>query len=291
MASWLTDNGEMLAATFGPRCTFYPVVAGSIVEGLLTPGSDVDLCAMVDGVGLVRDTSGAQDSYKRSISALDKGLKEMGLGGVCRISRRIRHADDFLELHRCHESKAAVMRAGVRMNFILTCRLLNVEVNERELGMRVATGPMLTCLKRRLYGCYCKTLGLAHIPVLSHLLKRPGGYTPKRVAMQVQVAANDLLLAADGIERISGELADKLSRVVDIYERKRTLMECDRMKEDFGAAIDLIRELKTLSLTDRNAHRRSFNYLILKGYMKRAQWELVRQLTDYLYERIGYSAG
>jgi len=150
LVDWLSDNKEMLAATFGPKCMFYPVVAGSLVEGLLTPGSDVDLCMMVDGRGLGQDASDMQDSFKRSISMLDKGLKELGLGGVCRISRRIRHADDFLELHRCQDSKA-VMRAGVRMNFILACRLLGVEVNERELGMRIATESLLTCLKKRLY--------------------------------------------------------------------------------------------------------------------------------------------
>jgi len=204
VAAWLSDNREVLAATFGPKCTFYPVVAGSIVEGLLTSGSDVDLCTMIDGADLRQNRSDIQDSFKRSISMLDEGLKELGLGGVCRVTRRIRHADDFLELHRCCESRAGVMRAGVRMNFILTCRLLDVKANEGKLGPRMATEPMLTGLKKRLYHSYCKTLGCTHVSVLSYLLKRPGSYKPKRVATHIQVAANDLLLAKGGIKSISG---------------------------------------------------------------------------------------
>jgi len=58
------------------------------------------------------------------------------------------------------------------------------------------------------------------------------------------------------------------------------------MKDNFAAAIDLIRKVKYQSLTDKKAHRKSFNYFISRGYVEKAQWELVKQLTGYLFMRI-----
>jgi hypothetical protein len=272
----------------------FPLIGGSLVEGLMTAGSDLDLCVMIDDGDPEDVISKLRSGFKRSMSELDAQLKRLGLSGVCRISRRIHRADEFLGLHMCHESRAAVLRTGVRLNFILSTQLLHLKVDRGAIGERLASERDSLRLKRGLYGRYAKALGYAYIPILPYVLERPGGFTPGRVLAQVQLAVNDLLLATSGIEGISGTLYEKAHRVMGIPEGKA---HCDPKGSastypgDFDAAFDLIVRLKQRASADRRIHQKSFNYLASNGYVEREQLECIKQLGRYFLERISMLEG
>ena len=282
IANWLDGNNAGIIARLQSKPVVFPVFGGSLVEGLMTCGSDLDFCMLMDNHGKRQDMGRLQLGFKRSMSKLDDQLKQLGLRGLCRISRRIRNANEFLELYRCHESRAAMMRTGVKLNYILSCRLLDIETDEIKSSVRLAAEPELLRLKKRLYRSYCKTVGYSYIPILPYLLKRPSSYTPRRVITQVQLAVNNILLATYGIDAISGTLDAKISRVVDIAERERTSMERDVTKDDMNTAIDLIRNIKCRASADKSLHQKSLHHLISKGDVQKAEWECVRRLTEYL---------
>ena len=281
IVNWLEENNDQITALFPSEVNFFPLVGGSLVEGLMTRGSDLDFCMMIDSMGRKGDTGKLESSFKHSMSELDNQLRQMGLSGICRVGRRIRNADRFLILHRCHESKAAMMRTGALLNYVLSCQLLHMEPHDNDLNVTFATDLGLLRLKKRLYQSYHETLGYSHIPVLPYLLKHPGGYTPRRVFEQIQLAVNNVLLVKGNIDKIQRTLEAKVSEVINIMEKESAPALRAEIREKFSEAIELFRELKQRAAIDRNLHGKSFCQLTSKGYVDRAQWEHVRWLTEY----------
>ena len=282
IAHWLDTNSEQIADVLQSKPVVFPLIGGSLVEGTMTRGSDLDFCMMIDGDVRKENVDKLEPSFRHLISGLDGQLRQSGLSGVCRIARRIRYADQFLELHRCHESRAAVMRTGAKLNYLLSCRLLDIGGYDKESQVRIAIEPELLSLKERLYQSYRETLGYCSIPTtLPYLLKRPGGYNPRRVMEQVQLAINNVLLCISGVDSISGPLNAKISKVVDVTEREDIRTERVATKHKMSRAIDLFRDLKLLAAMDRNAHGKSLHQLTSDGYISKKQLECIRDLTGY----------
>ena len=244
IADWLRENRGLIDATFQRRPLFFPVVGGGLVDGLLAKGSDLDLCMILDRGDPQADLDDLQSSYSISMHDLHDQLRKLGLRGLCRIGRRIHRADEFLGLDRCMESRAGFMRTGVALNYILSCRLLDLGRDQTPLRARLATRSDLLQLKKRIYDRYREALaywsrdqpqwiqlchsalrvrqsggtGFAGVPMLPYLLSRPGSYTPHRVKVQIQVTVNNLLLARHGIHAVRGSLDERISKVVDSVE-------------------------------------------------------------------------
>lgn len=49
IAKWFIENHNQIGSAFRTTPTFFPLISGSLVEGLMTIGSDLDFCMMVDG--------------------------------------------------------------------------------------------------------------------------------------------------------------------------------------------------------------------------------------------------
>jgi len=284
IAHWLDTNSEQIADALQSKPVVFPLIGGSLVEGTMTYRSDLDFCMMIDGEGRKEDVDKLEPSFRHLISGLDGQLRQSGLSGVCRIARRIHYADRFLELHRCHESRAAVMRTGAKLNYVLSCRLLDIGRYDKESRVRIAAELELLSLKEHLYQSYYETLGYRFIPTLPYLLKRPGGYTPRRVMEQVQLAINNVLLCISGVDSISGPLNAKMSKVVDVMESEHTRTERVATKHKMSRAIDLFRDLKLLAATDRDVHGKSLHRLTSDGYISKKQLECIRDLTEYCLE-------
>lgn len=278
VAKWLVENHGPIGSAFRTTPTFFPLIGGSLVEGLMTIGSDLDFCMMVDGKVTELEVGALQPGFRRSMSELDSTLKRTGLSGLCRVSRRIRITDGFLGLQRGQEPRAGVLRTGVRLNFVLSCELLDTGVDGRELHVRLADERALRELKRRLYGNYRRALGHSFIPVLAYVLKRPGSYTPSRWAAQVQLAVDDLALAMHGVEGISGTVYEKAPRVVGSMGVHGPVA----VREAFRSSFDLIRHLKRQASTDARIRRKSFNYLVSKGYIGKESWRRACRLSRWL---------
>jgi len=279
IAHWLDTNSEQIADALKSEITLFPLIGGSLVEGTMTCGSDLDFCMMIDGEGRKEEVDKIEPSFRHLISGLDGQLRQSGLSGVCRIARRTRYADQFLELHRCHESRAAVMRTGAKLNYVLSCRLLDIGRYDMESQVGIATEPEFLNLKERLYRSYYETLGYPFIPMLPYLLKRPGSYTPRRVMEQVQIAINNVLLHMSGVDSIKGTLDAKTFKVVDSMEVEHVYTERVATKHMVSQAIDLLRDLKLLAATDRDAHGKSLHRLTSTGYISKKQMRCVRDLT------------
>jgi len=281
VAHWLDTNSEQIVDALRPRSVVFPLIGGSLVEGTMTRGSDLDFCMMIDGEGRKENVDKLEPSFRHLMSGLDGQLRQSGLSGICRIARRIRYADQFLELHRCHESRAAVMRTGAKLNYLLSCRLLDIGRCYKKSQVRIATEPELLSLKERLYHSYHETLGYRLIPMLPYLLKRPGGYTPRRVMEQVQLAINNVLLYMSGADSIEGTLDAKISKVVDIMEPDRDFAARAAIKDEMNEAVGMLRNLKETAAADTDVRLKSFHQLVSKEYLDKAQWECIERLTRY----------
>lgn len=294
VAKWLVENNSLIGSAFRSTPTFFPLIGGSLVEGLMTIGSDLDFCMMVDGNVTEREVGALQPCFRRSMSELDSQLKRIGLSGLCRVSRRIRIADGFLGLQRCHESRAAALMTGVRLNYVLSCELLYTGVGGKKLRFRLANERTLRALKRRLYGNYRKALGCPCVPVLAYVLKRPGSYTPARWAAQVQLAINGLALIMHGFNGISGTVYDKAPKVAGaasgkVADSSMGTHEPVADRDAFRPSFDLIRRLKRLASTDVRIRRKSFNYLVSKGYVGEADWKRACKLSRCLLRALEFS--
>ncbi len=284
VVDWLLANRDSLAK-FEPRPRLFPVVGGGFVDGLVSTGSDLDLSVIVDGQ-TQSDMARLQADYARCMSQLDARLKVLGLRGLCRIGRRIRRADEFLGLDRCHESRAAVMRTGVALNYILSCELLDLDVRPKDLGVRLATRAELLRLKERLYGQYRESLGIGCVPMLPYLLRRPGSHTPSRVKVQTQVAVNNILLDSIGIPSIAGSLNQRIAIVVELLEKGAGEDARARMKDCFFTATALIEEVKESASRTGGLRRKSFHHLLTKGHIGDERWQCLRELCRYLHEQV-----
>ena len=278
---WLEENKENILNDLPPECKIYPLLCGSIVEGFITKGCDVDFAFLIDDEKKKPRLKNIRRAYKNFFNKVDQRLKnELGLKGLCGFSRSVRTTSWLYEFKRCKNP-------GFRVNYFLFGKLLKPKVNDRDINERIADKQDLLTLKKKLQKKYQKIFIL--LKVNEKVPKNITQYTPKTLYRHIQLIVNNFLMAYGLIEdklteKMEKELFEKSLRVVKSTLSKKAQ---NIILNDVKKAFNKIFELKKIKKQDTSLKGKRLRYLLNKGYLSEDDLKVIKRtliyFTEYVY--------
>ena len=238
----------------------YPIVCGSLVEGLVTIGSDVDFALLVEGKPrryiLIKKLL---MNFLRDTEVLLKSNFE--LSGFCYFSQFIRRTTTLLNPKRGN--------VNFRLHFYTFSKLLNVDLHF------TASGNDLISLKEELV----RNLG-RYYEGISFKIKYPLNATPKSLLKTIQLKINHSILLS---------LKDNFSLMhltsLNIFEKVyRYIGKLKGLKRDADLLIKAITVLFILKTRYRemNMKRISLKKLFTYGYITESDLKLITEALERL---------
>lgn len=251
-------NEVLSNINFNSPIKIYPLICGSLAEGLLTIGSDVDFALIVDKVnGKVREL------ITTFINGTERTLREKyQLKGFCYFSRFTRRVSSLL-------------MKGKNVNFRLNFYIFSIELNTDICNHNDVIHLKMELLRKlgRFYrDCTIKIKALSRA-------------TPKTLLKVIQLGVNDLILKwlirspdAKDLEVTFMPLEEKISFLF----RYNSLHE---LGESLKEVVELLLELKTIYRKE-GKRKCSLKRLEKEGYVSKKECTFIlHTITDFLSKR------
>ena len=277
---WMEQNVDLIKQKIPITCKIYPMFCGSMVEGFLTKGSDVDFSVIIDDrkeKPLIRGT--LSRTFKQLINDLEEEVKTYGLDHMCGMSRKIRTTTYLLGFENCRNPQ-------FRMNYFLFGKLINPIVRNREIKKRLATDSEFLSFKRELQHNYRSKYGYELPRVERKVLANPSRYGPKRAYRETQLVINSFLMAygltAQKLtEKMDKELVDKALEITksNLMRNARTTIETEL--KDAMQKLFLVKEKGKIAFK-----RKRLKFLKEHGLLTDEEWRKIQTILIYFLEYV-----
>jgi len=278
LGAWLDRNESLVERAIPEESKIFPLLCGSIVEGFLSKGSDLDFSLVIDDrIRRPRLRGEFSGEYSTFINQLEKKVKRYGIDHMCSMSYRPRTITYLLQFKK-------VKNPQFRVNYFLFGELIYPKAKKRSIRKRLASLRDLQEFKRELLGEYRKRYGYKLFKVTASVLKKPEKYSPKRVFREIQLAINTFIMAygLEGMKIIEKDLLEKFVEISKSTLTKDARKIIEPIIED---AFQRLRELKERG-KQSSFKRRRLKFYKNKGMISDDELSKLKFITTYLYEYV-----
>ena len=279
---WLDQNKDLIVKRIPKECKIYPLLCGSLVEGFLSKGSDLDFSVMIDDrkeKPRIRGKFSRQ--FKHFVEELNGKVKSIGLDHVCDMARKVRTVNYLLMFENCKNPQ-------FRVNYFLFSKLLIPKVMSKEVKERLASFNEFLEFKKNFQSEYRKKFGFQLFKVKDSVFMYPEKYSPKRIYRELQLIVNTFLMAY-GLE--AKKLTEKM-------EKELQIKVAEILKSTLTRKAIPIMELKSKSVL-RNLYRwkeiarerykrKRLNFLLKSGVIKNEELNdlkiVLKFFKEFVYE-------
>jgi len=281
---WLDENKNLIIERIPEECKIFPMFCGSMVEGFISKGSDLDFSVIIDDRIERPKIKGKLDKvFKQLLERLNEKVKVCGLDHVCSMARKLRTTTYLLEFENCKNPQ-------FRVNYFLFGKLLHTQVTKKEIRRRLATSSEFFEFKKSFQKKYRDKYGYKLFDVEKSVLTSPERYGPKRIYRQVQLIVNTFIMAYGLEEEKLTEKMDKESLEKTFELMGSTLMKEAQsiMEQDVKESLRKLFELKRTGKEDPLFKRRRLKFFRGKGLVNDNELnklcEFLKYLLEYVYE-------
>jgi predicted nucleotidyltransferase len=257
---WLEENENLIIERIPEECKIFPMLCGSIVEGFISRGSDLDFSVVIDDeIKKPKIKGKLSKTFKLFVEKLNENVKVYGLDHVCHMARKLRTTTYLLRFENCKNPQ-------FRVNYFLFGKLLYPQVTKREIRKRLATFSEFLEFKKSFQKGYREKFGYKLFNVNKSVLLNPERYSPKRVYREVQLLVNTFIMAY-GLEE--EKLTEKMDK--ELVEKIFELMKSTLMREARCIIEQYVKEslLKLLELKRTGKERAEFKRRRLKFFKEK----------------------
>lgn len=278
--NWLDDNESLLIQKIPDGSKIFPMLCGSMVEGFISKGSDLDFSLIIDDTTVRPRIRGKLSrAFKEFLNELNEKVQTYGLDHVCKMAYKIRTTSYLLEFENCKNPQ-------FRVNYFLFGKLIHPDTKKGEVKRRLATFEDFIEFKKRFQERYRRKFGYKLFQVEKSVLTNPEGYGPKRIYRNVQLIINAFLMAygleSKGLtEKMEDELFTKTLEII-----KSTLMKSaqEKMKHNAKQALRKLLELKKAGKENSLFKRRRLKFFKENGIITDRELLELRRFLRFLLE-------
>jgi predicted nucleotidyltransferase len=278
---WLEENENLIIERIPEECKIFPMLCGSIVEGFISKGSDLDFSVIIDDeIKKPKIKGKLSKTFKQFVEKLDENVKVYGLDHVCDMARKLRTTTYLLEFENCKNPQ-------FRVNYFLFGKLLHPQVTKKEIRKRLATSSEFLEFKKNFQKKCREKFGYELLcNVNKSVLLNPKRYGPKRIYREIQLIVNTFIMAY-GLEE--EKLTEKMDN--ELVEKTFELMKSTLMKEArciieqcVKKSLHKLLELKRTGKEKSQFKRRRLKFFKEKGLINDNELDKLHRFLKYLLE-------
>ena len=279
---WLDENEDLLIERIPERSKIFPMLCGSIVEGFISKGCDLDFSVIIDDTIEKPKIKGKLSrEFKRFVNKLNRKVRKLGLDHVCPMAYKLRTTTYLLGFENCKNPQ-------FRVNYFLFGKLIRPNVKKESIKKMLATSNDFFKFKKSFQERYRKRYGYKLFEVKKPVLTNPERYCPKRIYREVQLSVNAFLMAY-GLEvrRLTEKMEEELcEKILEIT--KSTLMKeaQNKMKPVIVQALCKLCDLKKKGKEDPSYKRRRLNFFKKNGAISNDECKKLQTFLKYLLEYV-----
>jgi hypothetical protein len=276
---WLDENENLIIERIPEECGIFPIFCGSMVEGFISKGSDLDFSIIIDDRKEKPRIKGKlSKAFKQFIDKLNKKVRGIGLDHVCTMAYKIRTTTYLLTFKNCRNPQ-------FRVNYFLFSKLINPSVKSIEIKKRLASQEDFIRFKKSFQGEYRKKYGCKPFEVKKFVLIYPEKYSPKRIYRELQLLVNTFIMTY-GLEE--KKLTEKMEKELQIKVEeiiKSTLMKkaIPIIEPEVRCSLQNIKKLKENAKRKENKRKR-LNFYVKNGSIGDKELGNLKRVLRYFKE-------
>ncbi len=281
---WLDKSENLIVSEIPERSKIFPMLCGSIVEGFMSKGSDLDFSVIIDDrIERPRIEGRLSETFREFLNKLNEKVKGYGLSHICTMSYKLRTTTYLLEFENCKNPQ-------FRVNYFLFGKLIHPNVKKVEVKKRLATPDDFIEFKKSFQEKYREKYGYKLFQVEKSVLTNPERYSPRRIYREVQLGINTFLMAYGlELEKLTEKMEEELLEKSFEITRSTLMKDAHEMiKQEVKQALHKLFELKEKRKKDSVFKRRRLKFFREKGVISDDEWNklqrFLRYLSEFVYE-------
>jgi len=277
LGEWLEKNKSVIIERIPVKCKILPVFSGSIVEGFLGIGSDLDFSLIIDDREEKPRIKGKlSKAFKHFIDTLNMKVREVGLDHVCRMAYKIRTTTYLLAFEKCKNPQFGV-------DYFLFSKLINPRIKSGEIKDRLASPEDFREFKESLQEEYRRKYGYKPFEVKASVLVEPERFSPKRIYRELQLLINTFIMTY-GLEekRLTEKMEKELQIKVKEILRSTLMREAVRIIEP--EVIDSLENIKKLKEYAKKSKRKRLSFYVRSGSIEDEELNKLKRVLHYFKE-------
>jgi hypothetical protein len=277
LGEWLERNKSLIIERIPERCKILPVFSGSIVEGFLSEGSDLDFSLIIDDREEKPRIKGKlSKAFKQFIDTLNMKVREVGLDHVCKMAYKIRTTTYLLAFEKCKNPQ-------FRTNYFLFSKLISPCMKSEEIKNRLALPRDFQEFKKSLQEEYRRKYGYKPFEVKTFVLIEPERFSPKRIYRELQLLINTFIMTY-GLEekRLTEKMEKELQTKVKEILRSTLMKKAVRIIEP--EVMDSLRSIKKLKEFAKKNKRKRLNFYVKSGYIEDEELSKIKRVLHFFKE-------